>query len=206
MSGFRSASGGPVDGALAQFTDAVRQRHPQAIDAVAVSLKAAIQEQLGRPGMGRYYAKTAQAAGDTPIGPRSVGERTAIARRKAAARRLNDKRRRYAGALNAGAITIEDVTVKRVLTGLHRASKPGDPPAADTGALRRSTFVERTERGVRVGVSMAYGAPLEFGTTRAGRNRKTVILPRPFMRPALAATRERFGPVFVATLRTNGAG
>ncbi len=204
MSGFRSANGGAPDAALAQLVRDVRARNTQVLDAIGVALKAEVQQQLSRPGMGRYYAKVAQASGETAIGPRTVGERTALARRKAANRKLNDKRRRYAGALNAGAITIDAVTSKRVLTGLHRASKPGDSPAPDTGALKRSTFLERTERGIRVGVGMAYGAPLEFGTTRAGRSRKTVILPRPFMRPALAATRARFGPIFTATLRVPG--
>lgn len=202
MSGFRSASGGAPDAALGSFADAVRKRNAQIVDVIGVALKAEIQSQLGRPGMGRYYAKTAQTAGDTPAGPRSAGERAAMAKRRRANRRLNDKRRRSAGALNAGTIGIDAVTSRPVLTGLHRASKPGDPPAQDTGALRRSTFIERTERGVRVGVAMAYGLPLELGTTRAGRNNKTVIVPRPFMRPALAAIRARFGDTFVATLRT----
>ncbi|HYW30580.1 MAG TPA: hypothetical protein VE869_03660, partial [Gemmatimonas sp.] len=73
-----------------------------------------------------------------------------------------------------------------------------------TGALRRSVFVERTERGSRVGASMEYAAALEFGATGAGKSRNVTILPRPFMRPALDATRDRLGDVFRETVVTRG--
>lgn len=68
-----------------------------------------------------------------------------------------------------------------------RASAPGDPPAPDTGALRGSIQIEydRTVRKGRVGTNKEYAAPLNFGTTTAGASRKVVILPRPFMEPAL---------------------
>lgn len=68
-----------------------------------------------------------------------------------------------------------------------RASAPGEPPAADTGKLRGSIQMEydrSTQKG-RVGTNDKKAAPLNFGTRRAGRNRRTVILPRPFMEPAL---------------------
>lgn len=190
---FRSGSGGPIDGALARFANDVRARQPSAVNALAVALKAEIQLQLSKPGQGRYYAKLAQTSG-APTDP-------SFTKRRARNRRLNAVRTAYARNLNTGSIKFGDISRRNVLTGLHRASKPGDPPAPDTGALKRSAFIERTAKGARVGVAMAYGVPLEFGTTRAGRSRNVVILPRPFMRPALAAVRAQFGDVVVGPLR-----
>lgn len=72
-----------------------------------------------------------------------------------------------------------------------RASAPGEPPAPDTGALRGSIQYEYddTEQKGRTGTNSKYAAALNFGTTRAGKNRKTVILPRPFMEPAFKKAR-----------------
>jgi phage gpG-like protein len=197
-----TASGDSPDKALERFQRSVRERQRLGIMALAASLKTEIVRQLSTPGAGRYYAKASRAAGETPKGPKNASERAALARRRRQNRKLNEKRRGYAMALNAGAITFGDITSRRVLTGLHRASKPGDPPAPDTGTLRRSAFIEPTENGARVGVAMPYGAALEFGTTRAGRKRNVTIAPRPFMRPALARVREQFGNVFRSMLRT----
>lgn len=200
MTRFTTASGESPDAALSRFQQAVKAQHARAIDTAAVVLKTEIVRQLSTPGRGRYYAKSAQTAGAMP-GPMTPAERATQRKRRARNRALNVRRQAYAKALNAGAIAFEDITKRNILTGLHRASAPGDPPAPDTGTLRRSAFIERTETGVRVGVAMAYAAALEFGTTRAGRNRKTVILPRPFMRPALAAVQSQLGSVFRTTLK-----
>lgn len=196
-----TASGEPPEQALKRFQDAVRGRQQLAVDAAAVLLKTEIVRQLSTPGQGRYYAKVARAAGDTVVGPRTPKEATKLRQRRQGVRRLNAKRRAYAAALNAGAIDAGDITNRRVLTGLHRASKPGDPPAPDTGFLRRSAFIERTGKGVRVGVSAPAALALEFGTVRAGKGRTTTILPRPFMRPALTKVRAQLGPVFVSSIR-----
>jgi len=68
-----------------------------------------------------------------------------------------------------------------------RASAPGDPPAPDEGVLRNSIHSEYddTSQKGRTGTNSKYAAPLNYGTARAGKNRRTVILPRPFMEPAL---------------------
>lgn len=201
MSRFVTASGEPPERALSRFKQAVLQRNQMAIEAGAALLKTEIVRQLSTPGQGRYYAKVARAAGETPKGPRTQQEATRLRQRRAGVRKLNAKRRGYAMALNAGAIEFGDITNARVLTGLHRASKPGDPPAPDTGFLRRSAFIERTGKGMRVGVSAPAALPLEFGTTRAGKARNVTIAPRPFMRPALAKVRAQLGPIFISTLR-----
>ncbi|MBA3340615.1 MAG: hypothetical protein H0W30_01245 [Gemmatimonadaceae bacterium] len=94
---------------------------------------------------------------------------------------------------------IVEAEVKRLLLtpgrgrmyGVHRASAPGDPPAPDLGNLQRSITHEVVGQTVRVGTTAEAAEALEFGTVTAGRGRNTVILPRPFMRPAIAATRDQ---------------
>lgn len=72
---------------------------------------------------------------------------------------------------------------------LHYPSLPNNPPAVDTGTLRRSiTFDVETDEGKvtgRVGSTILdppYGAYLEFGTSR--------MIQRPWLRPALERNRE----------------
>lgn len=136
-------------------------------------LLAEIQRQLSTPGRGRVYARGRQQSG---IGPETA--KTA-ARRKSFNRQLGQ----VAMHLNAGAP--DDIIGKRFKNNLHRASAAGDPPAPDTGTLKRSAFMEDVEDGVIVGVAAAYARPLEFGTPR--------IKPRPFMRPAFAVVQQRTG-------------
>lgn len=61
--------------------------------------------------------------------------------------------------------------------GMSRASRPGDPPAPDTGALRRSLATELSRKAdglvMEVSANKEYAAPLEFGTEK--------MKPRPFM-------------------------
>ena len=64
----------------------------------------------------------------------------------------------------------------------HRASKPGDPPAPDTGELRKSVTHEVEEifgGGIRTTIiaNKEYAAALELGTEK--------MSPRPFMRSLL---------------------
>lgn len=57
------------------------------------------------------------------------------------------------------------------------ASRPGAPPAPDTGALRRSiAVVPQGDDTIRVGTGLDYGRFLEFGTAK--------MAPRPHARPA----------------------
>jgi hypothetical protein len=87
----------------------------------------------------------------------------------------------------------------------HRASKPGDPPASDTGALVASIH----RRGLAdkltyvVGTGLDYGLYLEFGAViptkaargREGRMRKAdiggVLHPRPWLFPAFERNKRR---------------
>lgn len=62
----------------------------------------------------------------------------------------------------------------------NRASRPGDPPAPDTGALRNSIQRELLDGGrrARVGTNLIYAPALEYGTA--------TIKPRPYFRPTIA--------------------
>ncbi|MBA2706940.1 MAG: hypothetical protein H0U59_03945 [Gemmatimonadaceae bacterium] len=96
---------------------------------------------------------------------------------------------------------------RRGKTRTHQASAPGDPPAPDAGNLLRSiTHEVVSPTTVRVGTNVEYAEPLEFGTVTAGRGRRTVILPRPFMRPAMAAVEPMMTEAVETTLRRSTFG
>jgi HK97 gp10 family phage protein len=66
----------------------------------------------------------------------------------------------------------------------HRASAPGQPPAADLGRLAQSITVKHTP-GSKVATVIAgtkYARLLEMGTRR--------VAPRPFMRPAIGKVQQ----------------
>jgi len=95
---------------------------------------------------------------------------------------------------------------KRTKTGkIHLAAPPGKPPAIDYGILRASIMSEVEERGMNVegrvgpdiehiaakagvGTDVEYGLYLELGTR--------TMKPRPFLRPALRATRHKVIKIF----------
>lgn len=67
----------------------------------------------------------------------------------------------------------------------HQASKKGEAPATDTGALANSIIVEGVTRlTLRVGPTVEYGEYLELGTSR--------IAKRPFLIPAVEKYRAKF--------------
>lgn len=80
-----------------------------------------------------------------------------------------------------------------------RRSKPFGPPNVDTGHLKRNVWYNRVEgdqwvRSVGTGIgnaqSVGYAVFLEFGTRK--------MLPRPFMRPALAANKKRIREIIAS--------
>jgi len=63
-------------------------------------------------------------------------------------------------------------------------SLPGNPPAVQTGNLKRSITARRTAQATyQIRVGMKYGKWLEYGTRK--------MAPRPFFRPAKARARAR---------------
>jgi phage gpG-like protein len=73
-------------------------------------------------------------------------------------------------------------------------SKPGEPPRKQTGRLRASVTREIDEAAMeaRVGTNVAYGKHLELGTKRG-------ILPRPWLRRALAEMQSRVNDILAGT-------
>lgn len=82
------------------------------------------------------------------------------------------------------------------LYGKHRASKPGDPPASDTGTLRRSISrkIDRNLWGFvgYVGTPLKYGVNLERGTSK--------VEPRPWMKPTMKEERKKVREIYRAEL------
>lgn len=74
----------------------------------------------------------------------------------------------------------------------HFASRPGEPPAVDTGSLKKSIHNEVVRRGDEViglvGSKLPYALPLETGTSK--------MEPRPFLRPALRNTGRTVEKIF----------
>lgn len=85
---------------------------------------------------------------------------------------------------------------------MHQASSPGDPPAPDTGTLRRSLFWEVVRKGNMVlgyvGSNLKYAAALEYGT-KDGK-----IAPRPYLRPARNKNRDRIVKIIAKALVVKG--
>lgn len=80
----------------------------------------------------------------------------------------------------------------------HHPSAEGFPPAVDTGTLRRSiTYrVDETKLEGEVGsviTNPPYGAYLELGTTRDGRQ---LIRPRPWLQPAIDRNLDKIKDMF----------
>ena len=70
---------------------------------------------------------------------------------------------------------------------LHQASAPNEAPATDTGNLVNSAYTKKMgDADYETGFTAEYAAHLEFGAPKAA------IAPRPFLRPAVEAVKERF--------------
>jgi HK97 gp10 family phage protein len=134
-----------------------------------------------------------------------IGDKEVIARLKKASA---DVKNNLANAITKGAFEVER-TAKQSMTGTgrpHIASRPGQPPAVDTGKLRASittvpakvepTGISTSLVGVRGGSEpdkKNYGHYLEFGTSR--------IAKRPFLNPALDKQKSLIGKLIETAVR-----
>ena len=89
--------------------------------------------------------------------------------------------------------------------GVHQASAPGDPPAPDTGNLRKTIQLAKPQRiraanriGWRIGIAAVYARALEYGYRR--------LLPRPYVAPVLSEMRTIGRRMIRNRLRLNGFG
>lgn len=69
--------------------------------------------------------------------------------------------------------------------GKHVASKPGEAPNTDTGALVQSIAfkVHKVSLSAEVGTALAHGAHMEFGTRH--------VAARPWLKPAMDSNRSK---------------
>lgn len=163
-------------------TEAAIERGIQNVVAKAVVLlQRDLKLKLSEPGMGRFYARHKKVKGlsTRPHGELNIAQVAALMNKEAArvARNPKAKMRNLRGL------------------GVHRASAPGQPPAVDTGMLRRSMQIdvsrlkERNPRG-RVGTNVNYAKGLEYGTRK--------VRPRPYFRPVARKARKKIVEQFKA--------
>lgn len=141
--------------------------------------------------------------------------------RRRAKSSIRQARRKRLAELDAEELRIYQIAVAKAKAAGRRKprpwwfkhSEPGQPPRSISGLLRKHiyfTWDERTRTTV-VGPALLSGAPsantipevLEYGgviTNRRGR--RSVIAPRPFMRPALEAEMHHFPDLFRNSIRT----
>ena len=91
---------------------------------------------------------------------------------------------------------------------IHIASKPGDAPNTDTGNLIRNIRVSSGKGTARRGyyatvkVTTPYAMRMEYGGSHIAGNGRTIQnRPRPFMRPALAANKDKIEDMVMAAIR-----
>ena len=89
----------------------------------------------------------------------------------------------------------------------HTASKPGEPPAKDSGILAGSIQIDDRGDRIRVGTNLRYGLALEYGVNVAGSrvgphpDKNFILEPRPHARQALDAARDEMNDEMVKALR-----
>jgi phage gpG-like protein len=186
-SGFRSVGyGNDVTRGLTALVNRVHDARQAALPALALLLVRQIKITLSQPGRGRVYLRNAAV--------REAGGRL---RSATTGRFVNHRARLFLD--HAGRVrNYRGRFLTKHGAGRHVASRPGDPPAVDTNALRGSISWEWDGPNVRVGSDMEKAAWLEYGTVgpefAGGR-----IKPRPFMRPSV----ERVRPLVAAVLRSH---
>jgi HK97 gp10 family phage protein len=190
---FKSASGRGTKDGIDQFVANLVRQSDNALLRGALMLESNIKQILLTPGRGRIRESGRNRVGRGSFTSETVTVDTPFSRRigpgipKTTTKVIRRMRRRGRAKVNI------DLT--------NRASAPGEPPAPDTGTLQRSITHDFDGQKIRVGTNVEYAEPLEFGTTNAGRSHNVVILPRPFMRPAYAASKEQITDAIVATLK-----
>lgn len=206
---FKSKSGGTATESLGKVMSSAQIKAHNALLRSALILEANIKTILLTPGTGHIRESGKDRVGKGSFNTSEIEEEIPFSQRLSAAypktrtRTVRKMVRRGRARINI------DLS--------NRASAPGEPPAPDEGTLQRSIthgdvqVAAPSGRGVlgsaltrlsiRVGTNVEYAEPLEFGTTTAGRSRNVVILPRPFMRPAFAASKEQMTATMVTGLK-----
>lgn len=151
----------------------------------AIIVQREVKMELSKPGTGRLYArnKGTRAMSSAPHGELTTAQVTRLLAKENA--------RVAKSALRGKNVKMRSL---RAL-GVHRASAPGQPPAVDTGHLRRSIQVDvsrlrEANPRARAGTNVKYAAGLEYGMRRVAK--------RPYMRPAARKARPKIRDLFTA--------
>jgi len=178
-------------------SNAIRRRLEATL--VTGTLEALVETQnrllkmVSKRGKGRFYAVTQTGEENMArVGGLNQFAATRLGMAGTAANRRALLRRPRGGAVR----NLRDA-------GVHQASAPGDPPAPDTGNLRKTIQLARPQRirkgkaiGWRIGIAAVYARALEFGYGR--------LLPRPYVAPVLDQMRTVGARMIRNRLRLNG--
>lgn len=102
-----------------------------------------------------------------------------------------------AGTSDAGFLLETEAKAVLSLSTGPEPSAPGEPPALQTGTLRRSVKAEAVRGGAgvystRVGARTVYARIQELGG-RAGKNHSAHLPPRPYLKPSIESSKEALG-------------
>jgi len=156
------------------------ERLKRNVGRAAIEVQRSIKKVLSSPGSGKMYRR---GQGKNIVRSQITKE---VVLKKKSKERFTKEEGLWAGEQGA---RIRD-------TGWHRASAPGEAPAADTGTLRRSIQVDLSEINelrAYVGTSLPYAAALELGTR--------YIAPRPYMRVGLNLAKEKAEEIVLSGIK-----
>lgn len=151
------------------------------VDRAAIVTQGLLKEELSHAGSGRFYARHASTRAIATMPHFELtAEQVEHLRYQESLRFLNRQSRLQGARRN-------DIRRKNLRgIGVHQASRAGEPPAPDTGTLRRSVQVDVSRlqyQFARVGTNSNYAVGLEFGTRR--------VAARPWFRRTVAHNRRR---------------
>jgi hypothetical protein len=203
-----------------RYVAAMTQGADRALVELSLALGAEINRLLSTPGRGRVYLRGERTKGDAHL----IKQRAVRLAKKAGVRLSLT---RHAGGLRAFVSRAETASILRQMRrdraaggragrggtlrslGFHKASAPGDPPAVDSGTLRRSwqtgfgkarPKTEGGKRVIRIGSNVKYARRLEYGGG--------AIAARPYVAPAMAKIGPTVRPKVAARIQEalNAAG
>lgn len=195
----------------AKMASALSTGIDRGLRAIMVTLGLEVKQMLSKPGHGRVYVRKSAGAKSSYLGFNKGALKKALGaeslRRLVVGKRSKDGQSsilqgRFASISRADAAAIirqnrMDGKRNRSLRsmGFHKASAPGEPPAVDTGNLRRSwqtgfgaarsapVLATPGRRTLRVGSSAKYARRLEVGSG--------ALKPRPYLAPSVKIVQPR---------------
>lgn len=168
-----------------EFSELMRKRVVGTISRAGLIFQRELKLKLSLPGKGRLYARA--------NGTRQMSKMPHYELTRAQVVGILLKERARLTKARAEGRNARKKSLRGL--GVHRASKYPDPPAVDTGTLRRSIQLDAsrlTDRNprVRVGTNVQYARGLEYGTRH--------VAPRKYFRPTVVKVRPMIRKLFTA--------